>query len=198
MKKLVVCISLLIMASSVQADVLLPPEAARSFMEEAQRNCPKDKPIFDGRECHSCDEPGVISYRYQYGAKCSEVCSNRESIRLNCVLKNAPGPDYFQDDIGNWITCADIEKEGHAYVDKEVCLACPNTVTRYLSAGSCYAACPDDAPILDVEHRECTSCRDTRFREWAQPLDLKVTGCSKCSNKIYNVHCVDLEENKDE
>ena len=94
MNKLFAFIMILILSTPSWADLLLSPEeeaAERQQEEEGQRNCPKDKPIFDGLECHACDEWGIIRVG-RYG-KCSEVCPNRECKYMHgpgaCVLKDS-------------------------------------------------------------------------------------------------------------
>ena len=95
-----------ILSLPVWADILLSPEkeaAAKQHMEQGQKNCPTDKPLFDGEECHSCDEQNIIRTG-RYG-RCSEICPNREGTYLcgpACILKgieyDCNGPILSEDE----------------------------------------------------------------------------------------------------
>ncbi|MBP5344238.1 MAG: hypothetical protein J6Y85_04110 [Alphaproteobacteria bacterium] len=93
MKKMMIGVLLLMCATPVWADILLSPEeevAAKQHMEQGQKNCPLDKPLFDGEKCHACGEPEMI-WLGRYG-RCSEICPNRKSTYRHgrvCVLKNS-------------------------------------------------------------------------------------------------------------
>jgi len=72
--------------------------------------CGRDKPLFDGRNCYSCDNPEHVIGR---DVNC-EVCSNRESTYecgTSCILKNAPGPNYRYKKCRGWVQIGDNEGE---------------------------------------------------------------------------------------
>jgi len=106
MNKLFVLTLISVLTVPVWADILLSPEEEvilKQRMEEGQKNCPTDKPLFDGEECHACDEPEIIrGGRY---VKCSEICPNREGTYLcgpACILKGVSydcnGPILSEDE----------------------------------------------------------------------------------------------------
>ena len=106
MNRLIVAILALFLATPVWADILLSPQeeaAAKQHMEQGQKNCPADKPLFDGEECHSCDEQNII-WTGRYG-RCSEICPNRKGTYLcgaACILKgieyDCNGPILSEDE----------------------------------------------------------------------------------------------------
>ena len=71
------------------------------------------------------------------------------------------------------------------------CDKCPNREEVY---DGCYPKCPDDKPVLDLWSGECFSCSDEAFVTPIRPTNDMMWGCLKCPNKIYNVRCMDIEE----
>ena len=72
----------LVVSSPVLADVLNPGETLENLIQEVKENarkCPPDKPLFDGDNCFSCDEPKNVFSRYAKYIDC-EVCPNRKII----------------------------------------------------------------------------------------------------------------------
>lgn len=176
------------------ADVLLSPSEevqSRKKYEKGLSKCPKDKPLYDGENCYSCDEPK--SLHGGRGMKCSEICPNRYSryeCGPSCILKNPPTENYayvqcqgwikkcskglFQDrEDGKCYSCKDLKFERGLNITEEECLSCPDT--QYVW-GECYPQCPDNRPLL-VDGR-CESC-DLKERS-----GYVHAGCEKCANRV--------------
>ena len=100
--------SILILSSvtPVWADIMLSPEQESRLQQEyeaGRQKCPKDKPLFDGEECFSCDEPMTIAGNKYINC---DVCPNRES-KYECgpsgILKDAPEPGYKYVRCEGWV-----------------------------------------------------------------------------------------------
>ena len=220
MKKIICFILLVCCTTPVFADILRSPEeeaAAKRRIEAAERKCPKDKPLFSGEGCYSCNALETIgSSRY---SKCTEVCPNRVAryeCGPACILKQAPSPDYIYVQCQGWVKrctsglqgedgkcykCSDIKFSEYGEglnISKKDCLSCPNT--QYVEGYGCLPACPYGKPVLDLHNKICRSCSDKIFTKRSKCKDddcdidaVEVWGCSKCHKKLNNALCLDLE-----
>lgn len=183
MKGITLSLSILCFVSFAAADIVLPPaekERAMRQYEQGLARCPKDKPLYDGEKCHSCDE--LENINKASFMKCEEICPNRRGTYecgSACVLKNPPSSDYTHVQCQGWIekcrsgsfqnkmdgkcyTCRDFDSwqdifyEGGLSITESECLSCPNA--QFTDRG-CYPKCPKDKPLL-VDGK-CEGCNIT-------------------------------------
>lgn len=200
MQKTILTLLVLFLTNSVTADILLPKheeDRLKRQYEQGLARCPKDKPLYDGEKCHSCDE--LINVNIAGFMKCSEICPNRRSAYecgSACILKNPPSNKYTHINCHGWIekcqlgsfqnkmdgkcyTCRDFDSwkdlfdAGGLVITKAECLSCSNA--QFID-GVCYPKCPKDKPLL-VDGR-CQSCDLTERSGYV------VSGCSNCPNRF--------------
>ena len=110
MKKIILAFLVFELSLPVMADILLSPTEEAQLKqeyEEGQLKCPKDKPLYDGTNCYSCDEPKNLVGKYLAG-ECEKLCPNRYKryeCGTRCILKNPPDKNY------NYIRCQGWIKE---------------------------------------------------------------------------------------
>ena len=173
---------IILVSIAILWDISYLPEVQGIMYSIKSNMCPKNKPLFNGEKCFSCDEPMTI-----VGITNCEVCPNRESwyeCGPSCILKNSPGPEYMYVQCDGWIkkcTSGVLGRDGECYscgdfnmfISKEDCLTCPNA--QYIEGYGCAPNCPEDRPL---------------FNGWCQPCDLVegsqevMTGCDKCPNRF--------------
>ena len=108
MKKMILCLLMVFGTIPAMADILLSPgeEArARREYERGLARCPKDKPLYDGEKCYSCDELKTLVGR-GIVENCERVCPNRHvwyECGPSCILKNQPSSDYTYVQCEGWI-----------------------------------------------------------------------------------------------
>ena len=107
MKKIILSLLVLFFATTAVADILLSPDEearAKRQYEKGLARCPKDKPLYNGEKCYSCDElQSVLIAGYM---KCSEICPNRHSryeCMPRCILNNPPDNSYTYAECQGWV-----------------------------------------------------------------------------------------------
>ena len=108
MRKIILATLMLGFTLPVMADILLSPEEEMQLKqryEAGRAKCPKDKPLFDGTGCYSCNELKNLHGKHE-ARDCEKICPNRYShyeCGPACILKNPPSEDYEYVRCQGWV-----------------------------------------------------------------------------------------------